>query len=434
MRSITRAMAVAAGVALLASACGGGGGENGAADTPSDCPTGSESSAPSGSASPDATETGAPERADADLVIWADEKRSDALQDIAAAFGEENCISVAVQTVSQDLQTNFVTANTAKNGPDIVIGAHDWIGNMVQNSAIDPLNLPADDQGDYSDIAIEGVTYDGQVYGLPYAVETIGLYRNTDLVPDEPADLEAAIAAATASGAENPLCLQVGENGDAYHMQPLYTSAGGYLFGTDAEGGYDPTDLGVGQEGSLTAAAKIGELGASGVLKTSITGDNSIATFTEGKCALLVSGPWALADVKTAGTPYALTPVPGFKGLEPAQPFTGVQAFYVASNGQNKSFAESFVLDAANTPETMRALYDAEARPPAMTDVLGEVSGSDPDTGVFAEAAAGGQILPAIPQMAAVWEPLGKAQAAIVGGADPASTMTTAGATIAAGL
>ena len=423
-RALTRVLAVGAGATLLLTGCGG-----------SEEPTASPSeTTESSSPAPSESETGAPERADADLVIWADQKRADALTDIAEAFGEENGISVAVQVVSQDLQTNFVTANTAENGPDIVIGAHDWIGNLVQNSAIDPINLPEADRAEYSDIAIQGVTYEGSIYGLPYAVESLGLYRNTDLVPDEPADLDAAIAAAQASGAANPLCLQVGENGDAYHMQPLYSSAGGYLFGTDAEGGYDPTDLGVGKEGSLAAAAKIGELGQAGVLKTSITGDNSISTFTSGECALLISGPWALADIQAAGINYALGPVPGFAGMSPAQPFTGVQAFYVASNGKNKSFAESFVLDSANTPETMQALYAAEARPPAMTSVLEEVSAADPDTAAFAEAAAGGQILPAIPQMAAVWEPLGKAQSAIVGGADPASTMTSAGTTIAGNL
>jgi arabinogalactan oligomer/maltooligosaccharide transport system substrate-binding protein len=426
-RALSRAIAVGAGAALLLTACGG---SQEPTASPSETTTESETTEPA----PSESETGAPERADADLVIWADQKRADALTDIAEAFGEENGITVAVQVVSLDLQANFVTANTAENGPDIVIGAHDWIGNLVQNSAIDPINLPEADQGEYSDIAIKGVTYEGSIYGLPYAVESIGLYRNTDLVPDEPADLESAIAAAQASGAANPLCLQVGENGDAYHMQPLYTSAGGYLFGTNAQGDYDPADLGVGKEGSLQAAAKIGELGKAGVLKTSITGDNSIATFTAGDCAMLVSGPWALADIQAAGINYALGPVPGFKGMAPAQPFTGVQAFYVASNGQNKSFAESFVLDSANTPETMKALYDAEARPPAMTSVLEEVSGSDTDTAAFAEAAAGGQILPAIPQMSAIWEPLGKAQSAIVGGADPASTMTSAGTTIAGNL
>ena len=38
--------------------------------------------------------------------------------------------------------------------------------------------------------------------------------------------------------------------------------------------------------------------------------------------------------------------------------------------------------------------------------------------------------MPAIPEMAAVWEPLGKAYAAIVTGADPTKTMTDAGKTI----
>ncbi len=56
--------------------------------------------------------------------------------------------------------------------------------------------------------------------------------------------------------------------------------------------------------------------------------------------------------------------------MQPAQPFTGVQAFYIASKGANKAFAQQFVLDAANSPETMKALFDAEPRPPAMTEVL----------------------------------------------------------------
>jgi arabinogalactan oligomer/maltooligosaccharide transport system substrate-binding protein len=288
-RAASRAIAVGAGALLLLTGCGG-----------SQEPTASPSETSSSEPAPSESETGAPERADADLVIWADQKRADALTDIAEAFGEENGITVAVQVVSLDLQANFVTANTAKNGPDIVIGAHDWIGNLVQNSAIDPINLPEEDKAQYSDIAIKGVTYEGSTYGLPYAVESLGLYRNTDLVPEAPADLDAAIAAAQASGVANPLCLQVGENGDAYHMQPLYSSAGGYLFGTGAGGDYDPADLGVGKEGSLAAAAKISELGKAGVLKTSITGDNSIATFTAGDCALLVSGPWALAAAMAA--------------------------------------------------------------------------------------------------------------------------------------
>ena len=42
--------------------------------------------------------------------------------------------------------------------------------------------------------------------------------------------------------------------------------------------------------------------------------------------------------------------------------------------------------------------------------------------------------MPSLPQMAAVWAPLGQAEAAIAGGADPATTMTQAGQTIAGAL
>ena len=48
----------------------------------------------------------------------------------------------------------------------------------------------------------------------------------------------------------------------------------------------------------------------------------------------------------------------------------------------------------------------------------------------FAELA---EPMPSIPQMAAIWGPLGQAQANIVGGADPASTMEAAGEEIAVG-
>ncbi|PPK92431.1 arabinogalactan oligomer/maltooligosaccharide transport system substrate-binding protein [Kineococcus xinjiangensis] len=420
---LLRTLALTACLGLSVTACG----SNGAQPAQNE-PSSSSTSTPSES------ETGAPERAGADLVIWADDLRAKALKGVAEEFGEANGITVAVQAVSEDLQTNFVTANTAGNGPDVVVGAHDWIGNMVQNSAIDPLNLPEAQQAEFSDIALKGVTFDSKTYGVPYAVESIALFRNTDLVPDAPATVEDLVASGKASGAENPLCLQQGQEGDAYHMYPLYSSAGGYLFGQTPEGDYDPTDLGVGGPGSIAAAEKEAWLAKEGALKTSITGDNSISLFAEGKCAYLVSGPWATADVKKAGINYALSPIPGFAGMEPAQPLTGVQAFYVASKGKNKAFAEQFLLDAAATPETMDALYEAEPRPSALKDALAKQTAADADTAVFAQAAEGGQILPAIPAMAGVWEPLGKAHAAIINGADPAQTMTSAGDAIRAAI
>ncbi|MET8348724.1 MULTISPECIES: maltose ABC transporter substrate-binding protein [unclassified Micromonospora] len=377
-----------------------------------------------------------PKAAGGKLVIWADDKRTAALKPFAEKFGQENGVTVEVEAVSKDLQTNFVTASQQGSGPDVVVGAHDWIGNLVQNGAIDPVQLAAEQKSAFNETAIKAVTFNGQLYGVPYAQENLALIRNTELAPEAPKTIEDLVATGkqlkTAKKATETLCLQVGQNGDAYHIYPLYTSAGGYLFGTGANGDYDPKDLGVGKPASIEAFKKIGALGekGAGVLKRSIADTNSIATFTSKKCAFLVSGPWAVADVKKANIKYDISAIPGFAGGKEAQPFVGVQAFYVATKGKNKALAQEFVANYTTTPELAVALYNAEPRPPALTAALEQVKGSDPDLAKFQEAGRNGQVLPAIPAMAAIWDPFGKAEAAVIGGADPTSTITAAGKTI----
>lgn len=419
MRKISRTALPAVVAAVLLSACGGG----------------SSTGAGDGSTAPEAGD--APARGDADLVIWTDALKEDAVKSVAEPFGESNGISVAVQVVSSDLQANFVTANAAGNGPDVVVGAHDWIGNLVQNGAIEPLQLTPDQLDGYSDAAVRATTYDGRLYGIPYGVETLGLYRNTELVPEQPKTLDDAITAGQAAvrkhaKVDSALNVPVGDLGDAYHMQPLFTSLGGYLFRTDAEGGFDPSDLGVGKPGSLAAAKRIHQLGerGAGVLRRSVSADNSIALFTEGKAAFLLSGPWALGDIRESGIKYAVQPVPGFAGADEAKPFMGAQAFMVAAGGKNKAFAQEFVTRTVNTEDAMTKMFEGAKLPPSMTAVAESIAKSDPDIALFAEAAAGAVPMPAIPEMSAVWEPLGKAYAAIVGGAEPEPTMRKAGATI----
>ena len=226
MRIRTAGVVAAMALALVASACGSG-----------DKKTTGGGSAASAKA------------AGGKLVIWADDKRTAALKPFAEKFGKDNGVTVEVQAVSKDLQTNFVTASQSGKAPDIVVGAHDWIGNLVQNGAIDPVQLSAAQKGAFADIAMKAVTFNGQVYGVPYAIENIALIRNTDLAPQAPQSIEDVVAAGKqlkASGKTSEImALQVGQNGDAYHAYPLYTSAGGYLFGTKANGDYDPKDLGV---------------------------------------------------------------------------------------------------------------------------------------------------------------------------------------------
>jgi len=431
MHKIVRTAVPALIAAVSLTACGSGSSTDanaGATSAPSAGASSSAAASPSASSS-----TALPARGDADLVIWTDTgvPKYTAIKKVADAFAAQQGIKVAVQQISSDLQSAFVTADAAGNGPDVVIGANDWLGNLVQNGTIEPLQLSADQVSAYSPKAVSASTYNGQLYALPYGMESLALFRNTALAPTKPTTLDQAVseglAAVKAGKTQSALNLPVGQEGDAYHMEPLLTAGGGYLFGTKPDGSYNPDDLGIGKAGSLKAAEKIGELGKENVLRTSIDGSNAISLFTAGKSAFLISGPWALSDVQKSGIKYDIQPVPGFAGGPAAAPFMGAQDVFVAQHAKNEAFAQEFVDNFLNTPEQMKTMYQLSEEPPSMLSLQKSV---DKDAAVFAQAADQADPMPAIPEMQSVWEPLGKAYAAIVRGADPDSTMKKAGAAI----
>jgi arabinogalactan oligomer/maltooligosaccharide transport system substrate-binding protein len=374
-----------------------------------------------------------PARAAADLVVWADAQRAPVVQKLADQFGQENGIKVAVQPISTDLQAAYVTATEAGQGPDIVVGATDWIGNLVQNGTIATVPLSKQQIAQFEPLAAKAVTFDGAIYGVPYATENLALFRNTALVPAAPTSFEQLVSEGKAleksHKAQVPLALQVGQTGDVYHMEPFYTSAGGYLFGTKSNGDYNASDVGVGKAGSIAAAKVIAKYGEKGenVLRRSIDYTNAISLFTSGKAPFLVSGPWALPSITQSKVKYALSSVPGFAGMQAARPFISVQAFFVSAKARNAAIAQEFAANYATRPAVEKALFQLEPRPPALTSVYNDVAKTDPDVRGFYEAGRSGQVLPQIPAMASVWDAMGKAEAAIVGGADPASAMRSAG-------
>ena len=126
MRKKLRTYKIGAGLAALAlvvAGCGGDGGDDGGGGD---------------------GEGGGDAAAGGDLVIWVGTgPGGDATKAIGEAFGKENGVDVTVEVVPGDkLQAQFVTASQAGDPPDVVMGAHDWIGNLVQNGTIDPIQIP----------------------------------------------------------------------------------------------------------------------------------------------------------------------------------------------------------------------------------------------------------------------------------------------------
>jgi len=386
----------------------------------------------------------APPRGDADLVIWADDTRTPVVREIAQTFADENGITVDVQELEfGQIREQLSIAGPSGNGPDIVIGANDWLGEFVANGVVAPLDLSGvADQ--FQQVAIDAFTYEGQTYGLPYAIENIALVRNTELVPEAPATFEEMIEIANefkAEHADDPtyqgLALQVGNEGDGYHLQPILSAFGGYYFGQNEDGAPNPEDVGLDSEGGLAAAAFLSEQAATGLLSADTTYDVMIQSFGEGKAPFAITGPWAIGQADNGfaamEVPYEVTPIPAVEGGEPPAVFVGVQGFMVSAFAESPDLATSFVLDFMSQEASQTALYEAGGRPPANTAAF-EAASEDPDIKGFGDSGANGIAQPAIPQMSVAYQAIGLAQINVLQGGDPTEEFTAAAETIRAAV
>jgi arabinogalactan oligomer/maltooligosaccharide transport system substrate-binding protein len=362
------------------------------------------------------------------LLIWADELRAEPIGKLAQEWGEENGVTVdVVQITFQDIDDQFVQQAPAGQGPDILLGANDWVEQFSNSGLISPVDL-GDNVDNFFESAIDGWTWEGQVYAVPVALENVAMFRNTDLAPEAPATIEEMAETGLALQAEGktqyPIGIQVGDEGDSYHAYPFFSSAGGYYYPLE-NGEFDTSDLGIGQEGSLVFAEGWGQLGASGAIKSTFVGDDLRNAWNSGQLPYWITGPWNTKAVTDSGVPFELEPVPGWEGANPAVPIVGSQGFYLSQFSENKSTAQAF-LDATMNTEFMDAIYAADPRPPAWKE---SDASSDPIVAAFLAYGEGGY--PNLyPNAAIIVAELGLAQAKILDGADPTTTMEEAGTNI----
>lgn len=362
--------------------------------------------------------------AGAELVIWTDEEREQAITDAAAAFEEETGATVTlVQKNFEDLRNDFIAQVPTGEGPDITVGAHDWLGAFVAAGVVDTIDL-GDKAEEFEPVALEAMTYDGQLYALPYSLETIALIQNVDLVGEEaPATWDEMIANGLASGAERPFVINTnGETGDGYTMYGFQTSFGAPVFVQDDTGSYT-TEVGMGGAPGDAFATWLGANGSAGTgyISTTVDYDINNELFNSGQAPYTIQGPWAISAYPDVNV--AVNPIPSAGG-EPAAPFVGVQGFYLSSQSENALLAQEFLVNYLGTEEAQQALYDADPRIPAWSTIATEVS-SDPIIAGFLASAQSGVPMPSIPEMGSVWELWNAAQSQIINGADPVSTWNT---------
>jgi len=237
--------------------------------------------------------------------------------------------------------------------------------------------------------------------------------RNADLVPEAATSFDDMVAKGT-------FVVEQGAEGNPYHLYPFQTAFGAPVFGTDAEGNYDPTDLQLGSEGGFEFANWLAAQGAAGTLNTDVDGQIAKDKFLAGEAAFWLTGPWNVGAAIDGGINVAIDVVPSPTGA-PAQPFAGVKGFFVSSESDNKVAANDFLVNYIGTEDVQLALFEAGNVLPALT-AAADTAAADPIVAGFQAVGAEAVPMPAIPAMGSVWQYWGVAEAAIINGEDPTST------------
>jgi arabinogalactan oligomer/maltooligosaccharide transport system substrate-binding protein len=432
------AAAVTGVAALLMSACGGGGDAASSSSSTSSASSSTETTTSAPAPSPTGTEAPVRDQA-ADLVIWTDADRAPILTKYAEEFGKENGVKVAVQ-ISVDLRAQFKDATKVGKGPDVIVGAHDWLGELVQNGAVAPIQLSGDVASKFSENSIAATKFNGQTYGVPYAVENIGLMRNTALAPTAPKTMDELVKMGTEakkkSGGKvtNVLIQQVGKTGNAYYTYPYLSAFDGGIFATKANGDYDANKVIVNSAGSIKGAEVLAKLGKEKILSTNVGDENAEGLFTSGKAPFFITGPWSVPNAKKAGIKYEITSLPSLAGGGAMKPFLGVQMFYVSAKAKNAVLAQEFVTNYVPRKDVQLALFEQGGRPPALKEAYDEVSAKDKDVKAWYEAGKDGKPMPNIPAMNSVWGPLGQAAADVISGKAPKARFDAAQKEIVANI
>ena len=382
-------------LSLVLSACGGGAAtEAPATEAPATEPPATEAPATEAPTEPPVVEPSAT------LTIWADDTRTPILQDLADEFLAEYNVALVVEDLGrvQDIRSQVIIANPAGEGPDIFVGVHDWLGALVESGLVAPLDL-GDRAGDFVQSNLDAFTYtDGNLYGLPYASENLGFFYNTELVSEPPATWDEVLEIGRTLKEEGKVQYAMAvSTGPLYNALPIQTAFGGYIFGVDESGAWNPDDVGLDSAGQIAAVTWMADATAEGLMPDTFDYETAHSLFETGQIPFLMAGPWALDRIRASNVPYAVAPFFPDNGA----PFLGVQGFMVNAFSENILLAQTFLTEFVATEDTMRLFYETGLRPSSFKSVLETTD--DPDLKAMGEAGANAMPMPNIPEMGSVW-------------------------------
>ncbi|MEU4238444.1 sugar ABC transporter substrate-binding protein [Actinoplanes sp. NPDC026619] len=368
-------------------------------------------------------------KAGGDITVWAMGTEGEKLAEFAKAFTAENPdAKVNVTAVPWDAaHQKIASAIAAKQTPDVSMIGTTMQGEFAKSGALDPTPADLFTKDAFFPGAWDTTVVDGKSFGVPWYVETRGIYYRTDLAakagfPDGPKTWDDLTAMAKAmqskAGAKWGLNIQPGKTGSWQSVLPFGWSNGAQI-AADGKYTFDTPEM-------VQALQYYQSFFTAKVAPSNLPQGALEPAFVRGEIGAFMSGPWHVGILNDAGgkdfaSKYSVVGMPAGKS---STSFIGGSNIAVFKDAKNRDAAWKFLAWLAK-PEVQVKWYQTATDLPAVQKAWDDPALSgDKILQVFGAQLKSAKAPPAYPtweQVSAVVDT--EVEKVCVGGEDPAAAL-----------
>lgn len=363
---------------------------------------------------------------DSTLVLW--HAKQDAEGDALLAIidycqtANPGLTIEAVFNPSATMQDSYRSAAGAGEGPDMLIWANDFAGELANSGLIMPIDalVSEETRAQASDAAWNTFAVNGELYGVPQSAKTLAFFYNEALVPDAPATWQEVLDI-SADLAQDGITGLAFQNGTFHSAGFLYAMGGSWLT-EDYNANFEPgTPGGDAMVEFLQFYQNIYNMGQDPATGVVMDGSSPNPGFQQGTVAMVYDGIWNLAQFESdLGDDLGVSIMPALdNGVVPMMWAQSEGFMLNAKDASDTAKQEAFATFASCVTgveaQTIAAVQGG------LLPVNSAVPLENPNLTVFAEQLALGAPFPNVAELSQFWGPIDNARARVAeGGEDPA--------------
>jgi len=359
---------------------------------------------------------------EAQLKIWFSliPEENKELQAIADEFTKETGVKIEVLDNNFfEIRQKYVVAAASADAPDLMLAQAADLGVLVEADTLRPIEFVDEKFADrFAPVAIDAFKYKGKLYGVGYSADAYGIVYNKELIKEPPKTWSEFFKKAEELTIRdsNGNITQYGfliNPTNYWFIYPLIERHGGYYFGKNADGSFNPDDIGVANEGSVKAFEELLVLKEKGLTTQTPEEDESIINqrFAEGKVAMIIYGLWYAQSYKDNNIDYGYAPLPNNDDGTPSKPLGSVLGIIANKYSKYPKEADAF-FKYMMKDENLQRLYEAanggEAKNGQRNTLNKSVYNSeyvrsDANLKMLADVGMTSQVFPSNPEATVIW-------------------------------